>query len=137
MNLGWVKSRRIKANFNGGHISSNGGILLLQKIDKRLGLTKKISRIIKDLRIKGKIKHKIISMIRQRIYGLACGYDDLIDHNQLCEDLLIQTAVGCDKKLASSPTLSRFERTIDKRILFEISNILVETFINSYKKAPK
>ncbi len=137
MKFRWVKNRKISINFNGGHITSDGGILLLQKIDNKLGLTKKISRRIKDLRIKGKVKHKIESMIRQRIYGLACNYEDLNDHNELRNDLLIQTAVGSDKSLASAPTLSRVERTIDRKALFEISNILVETFINSYKKSPK
>ena len=102
MKFRWVKNRKISINFNGGHITSDGGMLLLQKIDNKLGLTKKISRRIKDLRIKGKVKHKILTMIRQRVFGIAHGYADLNDQNHLRNDLLSQTAVDSDESLASA-----------------------------------
>jgi len=137
MKLGWVKNHEIIANFNGGHITSDGGILLLKKINKKLKLTEKISKIIKDNRMKNKCKHSISSIIKQRIFGIACGHEDLNDHNQLRRDILFQTAVGSDKKLASSSTLSRIESNFGESSVYKINEILIEIFINFYKKQPK
>ncbi len=137
MNFGWAKKQKIDVIFNGGEITSDGGMLLIKQIDKKIGLTKNLSRIIKDLRVKKKCKHSLLLFLRQLIFGIAHGYEDLNDHKQLRNDKLIQVAVGSDKQLASPSTLSRFENSINKKSLFDITNVLVMTFINSYKKAPK
>ena len=137
MNFGWLKKRKIVANFNGGDITSDGGILLVKQIDNKIGLTRKISKVRKDLRMKRKCKHSSLCILRQRIFGITLGYEDLNDHDILRNDKLIQVAVGSNKKLASSSTLSRFESSINKKSLFEITNILVENFIDSHSKPPK
>jgi hypothetical protein len=76
-------------------------------------------------------------MLRQRIYGLCLGYEDLNDHDQLRNDEIIQTAVGSDNKLASSPTLCRFENRINRTSLLAMSRTLLEIFVDSYKSPPK
>lgn len=76
-------------------------------------------------------------MLRQRVYSLALGYEDLNDHDALRKDTAIQTAVGKDEDLASSPTLCQFENFADKQMCWDMSKTLVEIFIESFKKPPK
>ena len=96
------KNRKVQANFNGGEITSDAGAILLNRADKIIGLTKRIASSINDLRCKGKIDHQAGDILRQRVYGLALGYEDLNDHSVLRKDTAIQTAVGSDKDFASS-----------------------------------
>lgn len=137
MKFGQCKGRKIEAKFRGGDISSDGGILLLKSTDDKVKLTKKISHVLNDPRIKQKCNHSILSLLRQRIYAIAQGYEDLNDHDQLRNDKLIQTAVGSDKTLASSPSLSRFENWIDESSLYKMSKILIQNFVESYSTKPK
>ncbi len=76
-------------------------------------------------------------MIRQRVYGLAMGYEDLNDHITLRKDTAIQTAAGQDKDLASSSTRCRFENAADRKPCWDIHKTLVEVFIESFKKPPR
>jgi len=75
------KGRKVEINFEGGDVTSDGGILLLQQIDQKLGLTEKIARQFYDKRDQRKVKHNLFSMVQQRIYGIALGYEDLNDHH--------------------------------------------------------
>jgi len=129
------KGRKVQANFNGGEITSDAGALLLKLADKMTGLTKRIA--ITDSRCKGKINHEAADLLRQRVYGIALGYEDLNDHATLRKDTAIQTAVGADKDLASSSTLCRFENAADRQLCWNISKAFVEVFIESFKKPPK
>ena len=131
------KSREITANFSGGDITSDGGVLLLREIDKELELTKKLSKLIPDKRNQSYCDHSILQMLRQRIYGLALGYEDVNDHDDLRKDVAMQTAVGNDKNLASKSTLSRFENSIERQTIVEMNKLLVEAFIDSYSNPPK
>jgi hypothetical protein len=76
-------------------------------------------------------------MLRQRIYGLCQGYEDLNDHDSLRTDPLFQTSVGSDKALASSSTLCRLENKADRKLALEIHKIIVEKFIESFPQPPK
>ena len=76
-------------------------------------------------------------MYRQRIYGLALGYEDLNDHDSLRDDLAFQSAVDRDQVLASSPTLCRLENRADRESAKQISELIVEKFIASFKTAPR
>lgn len=131
------KTRKVQANFNGGEITSDAGAILLNRADKIIGLTKRISSTINDPRCKGKVNHKIGDILRQRVYGLALGYEDLNDHTSLRMDTTIQTAVGTDKDLASSSTLCRFENAADRQLCWDINKAFVEVFIESFKKPPR
>jgi hypothetical protein len=134
-----VKGRKFDVNFNGGNISSDGGILPLAEIDKRLCITAQVSAALKpfDQRQSGKIKHDYLSMLRQRVYSIADGNEDLNDHNELRKDELLQAVLGTSDNLAGASTLSRFENSAHREICVEFSKALVEQFISSLENAPK
>ena len=106
------KRRRVEATFDGGDITSDAGVLLLQQADRRLGLSMAVAKALHDPRRRASCAHGLDSLIRQRLFGLALGYEDLNDHHTLRHDLALQTAVGQD-------------------------NVLVEQFIASFRRAPK
>ena len=130
------KRRKVQAQFCGGEITSDGGVMLLREADRRLKLTERIAPLLPDPRVKSKVIHRMLPLLRQRIYGLALGYEDLNDHGTLRIDPAIQTAVGRDESLASSPTLCRFENWAGAQSCWEISRQLVEMFIESSSAAP-
>jgi hypothetical protein len=132
-----VKKRKILADFSGGAISSDGGALLIRQADRLTGLTRALGKVLKDNRFRNKVKHDLLSMLRQRVYGLALGHEDLNDHDTLRADLALQTAVEKDQVLASSPTLCRFENRADRDAAIAVHKVLLEQFISSFKKAPK
>jgi hypothetical protein len=76
-------------------------------------------------------------MLRQRVYALALGYEDLNDHDALRHDPALQTAVGRDVDMASASTLCRFENSVDKKSLWALSSVLVDAFIESHRQAPE
>ena len=131
------KRRNVQADFGGGEITSDAGVLLLSEVDKKLKLTQRIAPTLNDPRVKGKCKHSILDMLRQRVYAIALGYEDLNDHQTLRKDTALQTAVGRDSELGSQSTLSRFENWATPESLWQISIRLVDVFIESFKKPPK
>ena len=72
-----LKRRIVEANFQGGDITSDGGVLLLQQVDRRLGLSEAVARTLDDPRRQASIDHNSLSLLRQRAYALALGYEDL------------------------------------------------------------
>lgn len=130
------KSRKITVNFQGGDITSDAGALLIRQADRKIQLISDIASQISDSRQKNKCTHELVSMIRQRVYGLALGYEDLNDHDNLRTDPCFQTALNEDKDLASSPTLCRLENRASREVAWAIHEVLVNKFIESFKKAP-
>lgn len=128
--------RKIEASFSGGDVSSDGGVMLLRQADRRLGLCRALSEVIIDPRDPDLITHRQSDLLRQRIYGLALGYEDLNDHDTLRKDLVWQSAVERGEELASSPTLCRLENRADRQSAWAISRVLVEQFIQSFKMPP-
>ena len=92
--LGKLGSRRIEADFSAGQVSSDGGALLLREIDKKLRLTKRLAKCFVDHRNAELIEHKVEQLLCQRIYGIALGYEDLNDHEELSKDPLLAAVVG-------------------------------------------
>ena len=92
---------------------------------------------MKDPRRRKKCKHSLQDLLRQRVYAIALGYEDLNDHDTLRKDTALQTAVERDSDLGSSPTLCRFENRATDEDFWAISSTLVEVFIESHKKPPK
>ena len=128
--------RRVEARFDGGEVTSNGGVLLLRQADRMLGLTAAVARGLGDERQRGKVKHRVVDMLRQRVFGIALGYEDLNDHDVLRHDLAVQTAVGRDGALASAPSLCRFENRAEAWWAWVIHRVLVEVFIASFEAPP-
>ena len=132
-----VKRRQVEADFSGGDITSNAGILLLSEIDRKIGLSRSIARAMGDDRRKASCEHSVEELLKQRIYALALGYEDLNDHKELRHDLALQTAISRDKPLSSAATLSRFESRASRDSAIAIHRVLFDQFIKSYAKPPK
>lgn len=117
------KRRKVEAGFDGGHVSSDGGILLLREVSRRFGTLKRFSECFDDHRNPLLIEHSVEELLSQRVYGLACGYEDLNDHDELRSDPAFALAVGKKdlegkerqrqedkgKSLAGRSTLNRLE----------------------------
>jgi len=131
------RSRKIDVDFEGGEITSDAGLLLLRQVDRRLGLTAAAGRCLPDSRRKGSCVHGVMQMLRQRVYGLAAGYEDLNDHDTLRTDLMLQTAVDREVPLASSPTLCRLENSVGREAAVDLHKVLLEQFIGSFEKPPE
>jgi len=136
MLFGRVGRREIEANFQGGAISSDGGVMLLRQMDRRLGLSAAVAAALNDPRAPDRIKHELRDLVAQRLYGLCCGYEDLNDHDRLRHDPLMQTAVGKADELASSPTFSRLETRAARAEIVALNRVLVEQFIAAHTQAP-
>lgn len=134
--FGRLGRRIIEANFEGGDLSSDGGLLLVKQVDARIGLSRAAAAVLSDPRDPARITHSLRDLLAQRIYGLCCGYEDLNDHDALRSDLLMQTAVGRVDALASSPTLSRLETRATRAQAVALHGVLIEQFIASHRVAP-
>jgi Transposase DDE domain group 1 len=88
-------SRKVQVDFSGGHLSSDGGVLLLRQVDHGLGVTRDLAGCFSDRRHAAWVDHEVQQLLAQRLYGLALGYEDLNDHGRLRLDHLL--AVACDK----------------------------------------
>src|SRR5437588_3712674 len=135
-------SREIVARFDGGTISSDGGALLLRRTDERLNLLPRLAQCFLDARDQDRVQHSVQEMVSQRVFGLALGYEDLNDHEQLRTDPLFGVLAGreeLEKPLAGKSTLNRLElgdgrEDRYKKITFwkqGIDELLVEVFIES------
>lgn len=136
-----LRYKKIMADFNGGRITSDAGALLLREVDKQLGLVESINNCIDDPRHPSFTIHDQKAMLAQRIFAIAMGYEDLNDHQSLRDDPLMQTIteqnIKVHRSLASAPTLCRLENRITRRSLIKISEVFVQSFINSHQSPPK
>ena len=132
-----LKGKKVICSFNGGSISSDGGAILLKEIDRKINLLPFVAKIIPDKRDPKKTTHTVLEMIRQRVYGIALGYEDLNDHDTMRNDDVLKVSVGTDASLASKSTLSRLENSVGKQVAFDIHKIFVDQFIASYKTPPE
>ena len=110
LDLGRSGGRRLVGAFDGGAITSNGGVVLLAAADRAIGLSRRLSRCFTDLRLADAVTHTLPDLLRQRIFGLALGHEDLIDHDALRDDPAF--AAVLDKpggRLAGKSTLNRLE----------------------------
>jgi len=134
-----VQGRKVEVDFEGGNVTSNGGALLLGLADRALGgLSHRIARCIPDKRRRSSCTHTLPSMVRQAVYSLCLGHEDLIDQRDLRHDIALQTAVGQDKPLASDSTLGRIARLATPQANWKLNELLIDAYIESYRgKAPQ
>jgi len=95
-------SKKVGADFTGGQVSSDGGSLLLQQVDRGLGISRILAGCFSDDRNAELVEHSVEELVRQRLFGLALGYEDLNDHAQLRRDPLLAAAVGKEDLLGKS-----------------------------------
>ena len=131
-----LSGRKVLADFSGGSISSDAGSLLLREADKKIGLIESIAKVMSDRRNPDYTKHEFVSLLRQRVYGLACGYEDLNDHSELRYDDVFQTAVGETSALASSATLCRLENTAPHQDSIAMHEVIFHNFVRKHKGKP-
>lgn len=135
-----VQGKNIELSFTGDRISSDGGLLLLRELDNQLSLLSSVSNCIRDERDHRYIDHSVKELLTQRVFQIAAGYEDCNDCNDLREDMIFKMCSGrlpqSGNDLASQPTMSRLENAVTKTDLFRLGECLVDTFINSYSKAP-
>ena len=125
-----LERKNVVADFAGGTITSDAGGLLLREADRRLGLTRALAEVIPDPRDPRFVVHAQRTMLAQRVFGIALGYEDLNDHQTLRNDPLLQTLVeetpDAEALLASPPTLCRLENRAGRRALVGMSAVLVD-----------
>lgn len=107
--------------------------MLVRRADKLLGLTEALNRVLPDPRDPDLITHPQLDLLRQRIYGLALGYEDLNDHKTLRDDPLWQTALGRERSLGSASTLCRLENRVERQAIVDFHRVLADRFIASFK----
>src|SRR5213593_1281095 len=131
-------SRPIIARFDQPHASSDGGAVLLKAVDDRLGLTWRLASAIRDRRQAGKVAHPLRDLLRQRVFGLACGYADCNDAARLVDDpihkLLLERDPLEGAALGSQPTLSRFENAVGRADLYRLGTALADTVLTFHRE---
>jgi len=131
-------SKPIVARFDQPHASSDGGALLLKLADEQLGLTWRLASAICDRRQPGKVAHPLRDLLRQRVFGLACGYADCNDAARLVDDpihkLLLERDPLDGAALGSQPTLSRFENAVSRADLYRLGTVLADTVLSSHRE---
>lgn len=135
------KLKPVVARFDQTHASTDGGAVLLKALDDRLHLTDQLAACLADCRDQDKIQHSLRDLLRQRIIGIACGYEDGNDAARLADDPLHKLAVGRDPltgaALASQPTLSRFENTRSPRALYQMGRTPAATVMTHHRQRLK
>jgi len=130
--------RPLQVVFDEPNASSDGGAVLLAAADRRLGLTSSLAGSLREWRQPGKIRHGLLDLLRERVLAMACGYSDTNDAARLAEDPIFKLVVGRDPlsgdRLASQPTLCRFERGVGPKELIRFGTAFAESVIHRHSK---
>lgn len=131
-------SKPLVARFDERHGSSDGGAILLKACDAKLGLTRRLAGCLVDRRQESKVAHPVRDLLRQRLFGIACGYADGNDAARLLNDpihkLLVDREALTGAMLASQPTLSRFENAARRAELYRMGEALAECVIERHRR---
>jgi hypothetical protein len=122
----------VSVEFTGPHQSSDGGVLLLDALDQKLGLMDRMTQAIRDSRQSGKVTYSMESLLRERVFAIACGYPKCDDADRLAHDPALKMVCHVrDGRLASQPTLSRFENEVRRTDLFRMGLAITDTVIEA------
>ena len=134
-----VQGKKVTAAFDGGRMSSDGGVMLLSLAERRLGVAERLARCIPDRRDRSRIAHTIADMIRARVFAICCGYEDADDLDVLRSDPAFKLACGrlpdSGRDLCSQPTLSRLENAPGLKDVIRLTYALVDQWMASYATA--
>lgn len=135
-----VHRKKVTAAFDGGLVSSNGGLLLLREAERRMGLADQLAGCIRERRDRAQLDHTLAEMLRFRMLAIACGYEDGDDCDALRSDPLFKLAVGREPAsgdpLCSQPTMSRMENMPSRLEAARLTAALVDLFCRSFKAPP-
>jgi len=130
--------RPLIATFDQPHASSDGGAILLKAADRRLGLLAALAVTVPDARASARVTHRVGDLVAQRVFAIACGHPDGNDGDRLADDPIHKLLLGRDPieggRLASQPTISRFEHTAAPRMLLAMSHALADTVIARHRR---
>jgi hypothetical protein len=136
-----VQRKKVTAAFDGGRISSDGGVMLLALAERRIGVADKLAAEIADPRDPARVTHGLTDILRARILAIACGYEDANDLDHLRRDPALKLACGrlpdSGEDLCSQPTVSRTENTPSLREVIKLMRAMVALYCGSYDKPPK
>ena len=124
---------------DGGALTSDAGVLLVQRVDQRLGLSAALAQCLPDGRDPAKVQHSLLALVRQRLYQICLGYEDANDADTLRVDPAFKLAVGrapSGRELASQPTLSRWENQVGRRECWRLSEALLESYLQRHQASP-
>jgi hypothetical protein len=135
-----VSGKKVTAAFDGGKITSDGGVALLAQAERRLGIADKLAAVIDDPRDQDLIRHTIADMLRTRVFAIACGYEDANDLANLRQDPAFKLACGrlpgSDEDLCSQPTMSRLENLPSRSEVRDLLGVLADLYCASYPAPP-
>jgi len=135
-----VQGKAVIARFDGGRLSSEGGLLVLREIEGRLGVADRLAACLKDPRAPEKVVHRLAEIIRFRMLMIAAGYEDGNDADTLRRDPMFKLALDrlpSGEELCSQSTISRLENLPDVRALLRLGRALVEQYCASFRQVPK
>jgi hypothetical protein len=135
-----VSGKTIVAKFDGGLLSSDGGILVLREVEQRLRVADRMAACIKDPRAPDQITHSLADIIRFRLLMIASGYEDGNDASSLRGDPMFKMALDLtpsDRELCSQSTISRLENLPDTRALLRMGRAMVDLYCESFRQVPK
>lgn len=135
-----VQRKKVTCGFDGGAITSDGGVVLVSQADRACGITGRLAALIPDARDPERVTHSFASIFRARVYAIACGYEDGDDLDALRTDPAFKIACGRPPEsgddLCSQPTVSRFENAPDVRDVIRLTYGLVDAFCGSFEVPP-
>lgn len=135
-----VSRKKVTADFDGGRLTSDGGVMLLAMAERRLGIAERLARAFPDRRNPSRMTHTLADMIRARTFAIACGYEDADDLDCLRTDPAFKLACGrlpdSGADLCSQPTLSRLENAPSLKDAIRLTYALVDQWIASYEREP-
>ena len=132
-----LRGKNVQADFEGGTLSSDGGVLFLREIEDQVGVSRRFARALDDPRDARYTDHSYEALLRQRIFQIACGYEDANDCQTLRHDPAFKAACGrlplFDHPLASQLGMSRFENAPRRSELYRTAQAVFDTFLASYQ----
>ena len=131
LSFSFYRHQPIRADFSGGQISSDAGLLPLRAFDQRYGLTRGLAERLYDPREEERVRHSVLSLFRQRLYQIIAGYEDTNDADRLRHDPVFQILADqpLGESLGSQPTLSRWENSPSPRDLLKLQDALLDWFV--------
>jgi Transposase DDE domain group 1 len=139
LSFDFFPSRPVRLEISPAPLSSDAGLLPIRQFDEQIRLTEQFAAAIEDTRDPSFIEHSVLTMVRQRIFGILADYEDQNDHDTLRSDPVFKVIAGRlpdDRDLSSQPTLSRFENAISIPDLWRLRDVLVDQFIQSFAQPP-
>lgn len=136
-----VHGKKVAADFEGGIVTSDAGLLFLRETERRVGVIDRLAHMVPDTRDQRYVEHTIRELLTQRVMQIACGYEDADDSDSLRSDPALKIACGrtplSGDDLGSQPTMSRLENAVSRTTLYRMGEALVDGFLDSYRQPPQ